>query len=412
MTDFRPLVPLLTAAGILLAGNGLQGTMIALRGAEEGFSTGQIGFMGTCYFAGFILACFATPRMLAAVGHIRTFAALAATAASGTLAIALWLGPYPWMVIRFVMGFCFSGLFTTMESWLNTGVPNSERGRVLSVYRMIDLGAVTGSQYLLPLLGSSDFRIFSVMAIMVTISLVPVSLADRSNPKPPEEFRFDIPQMWRISPLASIGCVVIGMTNSAFRLIGPVYARDLGFSDTGIANFISASIIGAAVMQYPFGWWSDRHGRRIVLLFASIGAVAAGLYLTMLAGGSHTANLVGVFFFGAFALPLYSLSAAHANDRAKEGQYVLVAAGLMFFYSVGAMAGPFVASLLMEWRGPAALFSFTSAVHAVLIAATLWRMRARGPADRRGRFAAVMRTSPLIFRLARKRGEAERNGGK
>ncbi|TIT54647.1 MAG: MFS transporter, partial [Mesorhizobium sp.] len=55
MSSIRPLIPLLLAAGILLGGNGLQSTLIALRGAQEGFSASDIGLMGTFYFAGFLL---------------------------------------------------------------------------------------------------------------------------------------------------------------------------------------------------------------------------------------------------------------------------------------------------------------------------------------------------------------------
>ena len=54
MSSLRPLIPLLLAAGILLGGNGLQGTLIALRGASEGFDTFTIGLMGGAYFLGFL----------------------------------------------------------------------------------------------------------------------------------------------------------------------------------------------------------------------------------------------------------------------------------------------------------------------------------------------------------------------
>ena len=85
MSTIRPLIPLLIAAGILLGGNGMQGTLIALRGAQEGFSPTLIGFMGTAYFAGFLLGCIFITRIMKSVGHIRAFSALAAIAASGTL---------------------------------------------------------------------------------------------------------------------------------------------------------------------------------------------------------------------------------------------------------------------------------------------------------------------------------------
>src|SRR5690606_11570585 len=107
---------------------------------------------------------------------------------------------------------------------------NTDRARVLAIYRIIDITSVTGSQYLIPIFGPEGFTIFAVMAIMITLSLVPVSMGDRSNPKPPDEFRLDLASVWRISPLASIGCIAIGTTNGAFRIVGPVYAEQIGLS--------------------------------------------------------------------------------------------------------------------------------------------------------------------------------------
>lgn len=409
MASLRPLIPLLLAAGILLAGNGMQGTLIALRGADEGFSPAAIGLMGTAYFAGFLIGCFSVPRLLRRVGHIRTFASLAALASAGTLLLVLAIDPLVWGAVRLLTGICFAGLFTVMESWINAAASNTDRARVLAVYRIVDIVAVTGSQYLIPVFGVDGFTVFAVMAIMITLSLVPVSAGDRSNPQPPEAFRLDLAAVWRISPLAAMGCVAIGMTNGAFRLIGPVYAQEIGLTTAEIATFISAGIIGGAVMQYPLGAWSDRHGRRGVLLVSTTLAMAAALAILFLAGDRPWSNFLAVFFFGAFAMPLYSLSAAHANDHAGKGEFVQVAAGLMFFYSIGAIVGPTAASWLMERFGPSALFAFSAAVYAGFIALTLYRMGVRPsvPAERRRRFIALLRTSPVFARLAR-RGARER----
>ncbi|MFZ2101659.1 MAG: MFS transporter [Oricola sp.] len=403
MYSIRPLVPLLTAAGILLAGNGVQGTLIAVRGAEEGFSAGLIGLMGTAYFGGFLLGCLYIARILRNVGHIRTFSALAAIASAVSLLLVLVPDGAMWLAVRFVTGFCFSGLFTTMESWLNSGVSNENRGRVLSVYRIIDIAAVTGSQYLIPAVGSGGFAIFAIVSMIITLSLVPVSIADRSNPKAPEEIELDLPGVWRISPIAAIGCIAVGVTNSAFRMIGPIYVQDTGFNIAEVATFMSAGIVGGIVLQYPLGWLSDRWDRRHVLMLATAGAVLSALAIFFFAGSSLTLNLAGVLTFGAFAMPLYSLSAAHANDHAVKGNYVQVAAGLMLFYSVGAMAGPPAAAWLMEAAGPRALFSFIAAVHASLLLATAWRIMVRPPvpAHRRGRFTMLLRTSPVNARIAR-----------
>jgi MFS family permease len=103
-------------------------------------------------------------------------------------------------------------------------------------------------------------------------------------------------------------------------------------------------------------------------------------------------------------MPLFSLSAAHANDHAEKGEFVLVNAALMLFYSFGAIGGPLAASLAMQRFGPQSLFLFCAVVYAVYLFVIVLRMQARAPATRRSRFVAMLRTSPVFARLAR-RGE-------
>lgn len=412
MSSIRPLIPLLITAGILLGGNGLQSTLLALRGAQEGFSASTIGLIGTAYFGGFLLGCIFITRIMKAVGHVRAFAALAAIAASATLTLVLVIDPLTWSAIRFTTGFCFAGLFTVMESWLNSGASNNDRARLLAIYRIIDIGSVTGAQFMIPIFGAGGFTIFAIMSIMITLSLVPVSIADRSNPTPPEDVRLDLRRAWRISPLGSIGCIFVGITNSAFRTMSPIYAEQIGMSVTDVVTFVSVGIIGGAMIQYPLGYLSDLWDRRRVLLVATTGALASALMLVFMAGTSPIANFVLVFIFGSFAMPLYSLSAAHANDRAEKGEFVLVNAALMLFYSVGAIAGPFIASLFMESYGPHSLFAFSAAVYVVFIAVIVYRMGVRSPvpAGHRSRFFGLLRTSPIFARFAGRSSNGDDSG--
>jgi MFS family permease len=406
MSSLRPLIPLLIAASLLLGGNGLQGTLIALRGAQEGFSAAAIGLMGTFYFAGFLLGCLAVPHIMKAVGHVRAFSALAAIAASGTLLLVLVIDPVMWCAVRFAGGFCFAAQFTIMESWLNSGVANSDRARVLAIDRIVDIGSVTSAQFLIPVVGAGGFAIFAIMSIMITLSLVPVSLGDRSNPAPPEDVRLDLARVWRISPLGCIGCIAVGVTNSAFRTLSPVYAEQIGMSVADVVTFVSVGIFGGAIIQYPLGHLSDRWDRRSVLLITTCCAMLAALALAFAAGSDPFLNFVIVFVFGSFAMPLDSLSAAHSNDRADKGEFVLVNAALMLFYSFGAIGGPFAASAAMQSFGPSALFVFSATVYAIFILVTLYRMQVRSgvPAASRSRFIALLRTSTVFARLAKRNG--------
>ncbi len=408
MSSIRPLIPLLIAAGILLGGNGLQGTLIALRGAEEGFSPATIGFMGTAYFGGFLLGCVFITRIMKSVGHVRSFSALAAIASAGTLLLVLIIDPLFWSLIRFATGFCFAGLFTIMESWLNSGVQNHDRARVLALYRIIDIGSVTGAQFLIPVFGADGFTIFAIMSIMITLSLVPVSLGDRSNPTAPEDVKLDLARVWRISPLGCIGCIAVGLTNSSFRTLSPVYAEQIGLSVTDVVTFVSIGIIGGAMIQYPLGHLSDLWDRRRILLITTCGAMIAAVALVLFAGTGPLANFALVFVFGSFAMPLYSLSAAHANDRADKGEFVLVNAALMLFYSFGAIGGPVIAAFFMQNFGPSWLFIFCATIYVVFILIIVYRMQARAavPASRRGRFTALLRTSTIFARLTRRNGSS------
>lgn len=409
MTGLTQLIPLLTAAGILLAGNGIQGTLITLRANAEGFEPALIGLIGTAYFAGFALSCFATPHMIGRVGHIRVFAALAAIASAATLSLVIVPDPYVWIVMRFATGFCFSGLFTVMESWLAASSQNADRARVLSVYRLIDLGSNAGAQFLLPLFGVLGFELFAIIAIFFAVSLVPISLADRSSPAAPKAFKFDLRTVWAISPLACAGCVTLGMTNSAFRLIGPLYAEAMELNVAGVALFMSAGIVGGAALQFPLGYLSDKLDRRWMIMLATLGAMLAGLLLSTAEQGDQILIYAGSFMFGAFALPLYSLSIAHANDQAEPNQYLLVAAGLIFFFAMGATAGPFIASLVLDTFGAPAFFAYTSSVHGILILVTFARM-ILGPAvsdEDRSSFSFLLNSSPMFVRLVSRKTSPE-----
>lgn len=403
MSTIRPLIPLLVTAGILIGGNGLQGTFIALRASQEGFSTSLIGFVGAGYSIGFAIGCIYVTRVLRAIGHIRTFSAMAAIASASAIAMVLLIDPIFWFAMRLVAGICFASLFATVESWLNASVTNANRARTLSIYRLVDLGSVTAAQYVIPGVGIGGFEIFAFIAMALSLSLVPISLADRSSPTVPEAIRFDVKKLWNISPLATVGCIVVGLTNAAFRNLGPIYAHDIGLSVTAIASFMSAGIVGGVVLQYPLGIYSDRLDRRLVILVATFGSALAALYLAFVAGGDEWKNLVGIFVFGAFAMPLYSLCSAHANDHAGEGEHALVSAGMLFFWSCGAIIGPLFASVLLQFFGPQALFLYTAVVLVAFMAYTALRMSARPavPAGaRRSRFRNLLRTSFFFNKLA------------
>ena len=101
----------------------------------------------TAYYAGFILGTRYTGKLLSEVGHIRTFAGLASTASSIVLFQGLWVNPVTWGVCRLVFGFCVAALYVVAESWLNDVATNENRGRLLSSYMVLAVGATMVGLY-------------------------------------------------------------------------------------------------------------------------------------------------------------------------------------------------------------------------------------------------------------------------
>ena len=146
-----------------------------------------------------------------------------------------------------------------------------------------------------------------------------------------------------------------------------------------VVTFVSVGIIGGAIIQYPLGYLSDRWDRRYVLLMTTCSALLAALALVVRRRGpTPFANFVLVFIFGSFAMPLFSLSAAHANDRAGQGR---VRAGQCRADAVLFLRRDRRPVRGLDSRcnssGPSALFIFIAVVYAIFIVIILYRMQVR-----------------------------------
>jgi len=400
------IAALLFAAAILYAGNGLQSTLLSVRGDIEGFPTTVIGLLASAYYAGFILGCRLVPGMIQGVGHIRAFVALASIASSSALAHILFVEPIAWGGLRFVTGFSFAGLTMVLESWINERATNENRGKILSVYRIVDLGAVTIGNGLLAIAPPEGFQLFILVSILISIALVPVALTRSSSPAPLETAKLDIVQLYKVSPVGAIGAAATGLANAAFWGMAPVYVQELGYGAAAIAAFMSTAIIGAGLFQFPAGWLSDKIDRRMVIFASSLLGTGASALLAMFAGLSENAMLGFSFLFGAFIIPVFGICAAHANDHAAVGKAVATSGGLLLLYGVGSVVGALVGALVMSAFEPAALFWYIAGVYLVLAVFTLLRIgikRRPRIVGKKSRYIPMAK-SPLT-RVYRKRGK-------
>ncbi len=357
---------LLISAAILLAGGGLMSTLIAVRAQVEGFPVEAIGLMTSAYFMGFIGGCFGTPHLVKRVGHVRVFAALSSIIAAASLIHAIFLNIPVWIILRILVGFSFAGLYMLIESWINEQTPNQQRGQVLSIYRMVDLAAVTAGQFMLVLAKPGEFILFSLVAILICLAIFPISLSAAKTPVPVTQTSLNLKKLIKTSPLAVVGCFGVGLANGAFWGVAPVFVQQLGHPVVIVSTFMSIVIFSGAVLQWPAGFLSDKIGRRAVLFMAAVGAAGAGLFSWYMAPNSLSFMLIGGALYGMFAMQIYGMSAAHANDFAEPHEFVAISGGLLLIYGIGSVIGPSLAPLVMSEFGPSALFAFTAGVHALL----------------------------------------------
>ena len=404
-TQLFSIGAILLSTAFLLVGNGLIGTLTPLRAQLDGFSSMAIGAMGSFYYAGFVIGCFAGPRLLARVGHIRTFAVGAALTAATVLLQALFTAPLVWFLVRAAFGFCAACVFMALESWLNDRATNETRGRILSAYVIVNLSCLLLGQWLLLAAPPGGFELFSLAAIVYICCIVPVGLTRLPQPAAQHVPHFRIMRLVRKAPVGMAGVVAVGLANGAFWTLGPVFAQQLGFSTFGIAFFMSAVILGGALIQFPLGRYSDRIDRRWIAAGACIAACAGGFALALLCRMGISAPWIlypCAFFFGAAMLPLYSLSVAHTNDRMQRSEFIEASASLLLVNGIASVIGPSLGAIFTASFGHAALFFYTAGVHLLMAGFTIWRIieqRAVPEAQREHFIAVPQQASPQSLEL-------------
>ena len=357
---------------LLQAGVGLQRPLLGLRAEDAGFASVTAALVMSAYYAGFLLGTRYIGRLLSEVGHIRTFAGLASTASSIVLLQGLWISPIPWGICRLIFGICTAALYVVAESWLNDVTTNQDRGRVLSVYMVVAVGATTIGQYSVAFASTAGFTLFAIASVLVSMALVPVALSRRSTAPTvvpqPVTFR----KLYSVVPTGLIVCWLTGMTLGSFIGIGPIYGAYQGWTPLQIANFVGAPLLGSLIFQIPLGRLSDRVPRRGVMTFTSAGAAGLCLLLAFL-DGTDSVSIVCLFLMGGLALPLYSMSVAYTNDWLEPEQRTASAALLVRVHGIGSFTGPLVTGLLLG-RSLKVFFLFPFAVFSAATLYLLYRI--------------------------------------
>jgi MFS family permease len=387
--------PLLMGVMLLMVGNGIQGTLLGIRGNLEGFSTYQLSYVMAAYFVGFLFGSWAAPKMIRQVGHVRVFAALGSLISAILVIYPVFPDWIAWTALRVLAGFCFSGIYITAESWINNTASNETRGQALSAYMIVQMLGIIASQVLLNLPDPSGFALFIIPSVLVSLAFMPILLAPTPAPAFDSTRRIGFRELFRISPLGCIGMLLTGGVFSAMFGMASVWGAQEGLTIREISIFVGALYLGGLILQYPVGWASDRMDRRRLIMGLSVVAAVAMLVAGVFAL-PFGALIVVALLLGGITNPVYALLIAYTNDFLTREQMPAASAGLIFLNGFGAIFGPTATGWMMESFGPRGFFLFIAVLYIGLAAYAVYRMTRRAAPAVTGAFRTVTpNASPL-----------------
>ena len=366
---------LLVGMALLMLGAGLQATLLGVRATLEGFATFVTGAVMAGYYVGYLGGSLAAPGLVRRVGHIRAFAAFTATAAAAILVQSVFVNVAAWALLRGISGVCFAGIYVVAESWLNDRADRRSRGALLAIYMVVIYVGLGLGQLLLNLADARTHLLFVLIAVLISLAVVPMALTAQRAPEFALPHRVSFRELLAISPLGTVGVFFSGATSATLFSLGPVYAARTGMSAAGISVFMACSILPAVVLQLPLGRLSDRIDRRTVLTAMSVAAAVAAGAAMLLGDGARAVFLAAVVAYGGLSLTTYALCVSHINDHLRPEQMVAASGSIILLNGVGAVLGPLIVAAAMQAAGVAAYFGSAIVVHVVFAAFTMWRQR-------------------------------------
>ena len=405
------LSPLLSLAIVMIA-VGLFSTFVPLRLTLDGHSAFITGGVTAAYFAGLVLGSVRAERFIAQVGHIRTFSAFASLTGAIAILMGFMVSPTLWILGRFLMGFFTAGLFIVIESWLLMVGGKDQKGTILAFYMIAFYAAQAGGQFLLSAIPPLSLIPFSIGALFICLSVVPVTLTKYKSPSIEEPSLLSPLKLLKISTFGILASFGSGLIMGAFFGLAPVFAHEIGMNNSDVAVYMGVTIIGGFILQWPLGRLSDKINRRSVLIAVSF--ITSCLALLMAVASLVTTEILFVLsvLFGGFSFTMYPMSISYTNDYLDPKDLVSATGGLLLAYGVGSVIGPLIAPLAFKIIGPSGLYVYFTVISALVGGIGLWRRNFKNPIplNEQSTYRSIPRTTPKISELDPRAEDEEPHG--
>ena len=372
------LAPLL-GLFIVCIGNGFISSLTTLRLGAAGESAMVVGIVSSAYFVGLTLGAMFNDRLIVRIGHIRAYCSFASLTAVTVLLQGLAYDAWWWAALRFLCGWAIVGVYLVVESWLLMSGDQKARGRLLALYMMALYGSGVIGQTQLGLIDAmGDNAPFMVAGLLASLSVLPMVIIPRAYPLVEKVEPMSPYHLIRMTPTGVVGCFGSGMAIAAVYTLLPLYLQRVGFDVREVGQMMASVILGAMLLQYPVGRWSDQQDRQTVLIALAIFCLAISIAILVLPS-SPMMLMALLFLLGGGIFAIYPVAVSHAADRAPAAALVRMIQGLLLINSLGSAISPLIFSPVMTAFGDAGLFLCFTVLNASLVLMFFWR-RGQRPA--------------------------------
>ncbi|MGJ0303734.1 MFS transporter [Aliarcobacter cryaerophilus] len=351
-----PISSLFLSITFLAIGYGIMITYIGVYLKQAGASSFSIGLINSAFFLGAIASSIFSQKIISTIGHIRSFASFAALMVIAFLLHSVYLNEFFWGFLRLISGFSFYALLIIVESWLNEKSSNSQRGQILAIYTIIFYLSTALGQLFLTIPKDSEFFVFTVGSVLVLFSLITIAMTKIKEPilKPFEQYSF--PKLYSIVPLALTGSFIGGFFVGSFFTMLPLTILHKFDSTTVLSIFMSLTLIGGLVSQWPIGKLSDKYGRRKLIAFCGFFTAFVSL-LFIIVPELNSYYYILALLLGVTIFAIYPLSLARANDVLDENKdMVEISRALLFAYGAGSFISPIILGIIFTFLNYEAIF--------------------------------------------------------
>ena len=355
-TYILPISSLFLSITFLAIGYGIMITYIGVYLKQAGVSSFSIGLINSAFFLGAIASSIFSQKIISTIGHIRSFASFAALMVIAFLLHSVYLNEFFWGFLRLISGFSFYALLIIVESWLNEKSSNSQRGQILAIYTIIFYLSTALGQLFLTIPKDSEFFVFTVGSVLVLFSLITIAMTKIKEPilKPFEQYSF--PKLYSIVPLALTGSFIGGFFVGSFFTMLPLTILNKFDSTTILSIFMSLTLIGGLVSQWPIGKLSDKYGRRKLIAFCGFFTTFVSL-LFIIVPELNSYYYILALLLGVTIFAIYPLSLARANDVLDENKdMVEISRALLFAYGAGSFIAPIILGIIFTFLNYEAIF--------------------------------------------------------